>query len=77
MIDSHCHLADDAFVRDLPDVIGRAQTAGLTQALCILAADTPVEAERARELARSWPALRFGIGLHPHQARQFSGRAAA
>jgi TatD DNase family protein len=48
----------------------------LTQALCILAADNPVEAERARELVRIWPALRFGVGLHPHQAGQFSGRAA-
>jgi TatD DNase family protein len=74
MIDSHCHLADDAFVKDLPDVIARAQQAGLTHALCILAAENPVEAERARELARVWPAVRFGIGLHPHQAGQFSGR---
>jgi len=76
MIDSHCHLADDAFVKDLPDVIGRAQAAGLSHALCILAAENPTEAERARELARIWPALRFGVGLHPHQAGQFSGRAA-
>jgi TatD DNase family protein len=74
MVDSHCHLADDAFVKDLPDVIGRAQQAGVTHALCILAADNPTEAERARELARMWPALRFGIGVHPHQAGQFSGR---
>jgi TatD DNase family protein len=63
-------------VKDLPDVIGRAQAAGLTRALCILAADNPVEAERARELARIWTALRFGVGLHPHQAGQLSGRAA-
>ena len=76
MIDSHCHLADDAFVKDLPDVIARAQAAGLTRALCILAADNPTEAERAAELARMWPALRFGVGLHPHQAGQFAGRAA-
>jgi TatD DNase family protein len=76
VVDSHCHLADDAFVKDLPDVIGRAQAAGLTHALCILAAENPTEAERARELARIWPALRFGIGLHPHQAGQFSGRPA-
>jgi TatD DNase family protein len=76
VVDSHCHLADDAFVKDLPDVIGRAQAAGLTQALCILAADNPVEAERARDMVRLWPALRFGVGLHPHQAGQFSGRAA-
>ena len=76
MIDSHCHLADDAFVKDLEQVVERAQAAGLTHALCILAADNPVEADRARELARIWPALRFGIGLHPHQAGHFSGRVA-
>lgn len=74
MVDSHCHLADDAFVKDLPDVIARAQAASLTHALCILAADNPIEAERAIDLARAWPAVRFGIGVHPHQAGQFSGR---
>ena len=30
MIDSHCHLADDAFTKDLPEVLERAQAAGLT-----------------------------------------------
>lgn len=61
-------------MKDLPDVIDRAQQAGLTHALCILAAENAVEAERAKELARIWPAVRFGIGVHPHQAGQFSGR---
>ena len=76
MIDSHCHLADDAFVADRQAVIERAKAAGLTCALCILAAENSTEAERARELVELWPALRFGIGLHPHQAGQFSGRDA-
>ena len=74
MIDSHCHLADDAFGKDLPDVLSRAQAAGLTHALCVLAADNPVEADRATELVRAWPAVRFAIGVHPHQAGQFTGR---
>lgn len=74
MVDSHCHLADDAFVADLPDVIARAQQAGLTHALCILAADNPTEAQRAGELMHLWPAVRFGIGIHPHQAGLFAGR---
>lgn len=74
MIDSHCHLADDAFAEDLHEVIGRAHAAGVTRALCILAAENPTEAARTRELVRIWPALRFGVGLHPHQAGQFSGR---
>jgi TatD DNase family protein len=76
MIDSHCHLADDAFTRDLPEVVTRAQAAGLTHALCIVAAENPTEGERAGALLRLWPALRFGIGLHPHQAGLFSGRQA-
>jgi TatD DNase family protein len=71
LIDSHCHLADDAFVEDGSDVIDRARAAGLTHALCILAAENQTEAERAKRLAGIWPSLRFGIGLHPHQAAQF------
>jgi TatD DNase family protein len=74
VIDSHCHLADDAFENDREAVIARAQAAGLTHALCILAAENRMEAERASRLADMWPGLRFGIGLHPHQAGQFSGR---
>jgi TatD DNase family protein len=76
VIDSHCHLADDAFAKDLHEVVERAQIAGVTHALCILAAENPIEAKRAIELARVWPGVRFGIGLHPHQAGQFSGREA-
>jgi TatD DNase family protein len=74
VIDSHCHLADDAFTKDLPDVVERAQAAGLTHALCILAAENATEGERSRDLVKLWPALRFGIGVHPHQAGQFTGR---
>lgn len=69
-------MADDAFVKDLPDVVARALSAGLTHALCIVAAENSTEALRARELTRLWPALRFGIGLHPHQAGPFGGREA-
>jgi len=74
VIDSHCHLADDAFATDVPEVMQRARDAGLTHALCILAAENTAEAVRARELVKLWPALRFGVGVHPHQAGQFTGR---
>jgi TatD DNase family protein len=77
MVDSHCHLADEAFASDVGAVVQRARDAGVAHALCILAADNAVEAERALTLAQMWPALRFGIGLHPHQAAQFEGREAA
>ena len=47
MIDSHCHLADDAFASDLEDVIGRARAAGVTSALCILSAGDATESTAA------------------------------
>ena len=47
MIDSHCHLADEAFADDLDAVIGRARTAGLSGALCILSAGDDKESAAA------------------------------
>jgi TatD DNase family protein len=74
VIDSHCHLADDAFTEDARDAIDRARASGLTHALCIVAAENSVEASRAKGLSEMWPGLRFAVGLHPHQAAQFAGR---
>ena len=39
MIDTHCHIAGDEFAGDLAEVVARAQGAGLTQAIVIIAAD--------------------------------------
>jgi TatD DNase family protein len=75
LIDSHCHLADAAFVDDVEHVIARAHAAGVTEALCILAADNPTETARAQELSAVWPRLRFSVGVHPHQAGSFDHRA--
>ena len=47
MIDSHFHLADEAFEGDLDAVVGRARAAGLTSGLCVLAAGDAGEAARA------------------------------
>ena len=74
MFDSHCHLADEAFEDDLDAVVDRAREAGLRGALCILDATNRAEAARARRVAAAWPAVRFAVGVHPHQAGQFAGR---
>jgi TatD DNase family protein len=76
MIDSHCHLADEAFEADLDAVIDRAQRAGMTGALCILAAGDEAEARRAAAVRARWRAVRFSAGVHPHNAKDFEGRAA-
>jgi TatD DNase family protein len=76
MIDSHCHLADEAFAADLEAVVTRAREAGLTSALCILAADDPAELARAPVVGAAWPGIRFATAVHPHRAGAFAGRAA-
>jgi TatD DNase family protein len=74
MIDSHCHLADEAFAADAETVIDRAREAGLTRVLCILEGGNQAEEERALRLSNHWPDLRFATGVHPHIAAQFAGR---
>ncbi len=72
MIDSHCHLADEAFSSDLESVVDRARTAGLDAALCILDLTTEAEGPRAETAAALWPQLRFALGIHPHQSARFA-----
>ena len=72
MIDSHFHLADEAFEGDLEAVVGRARAAGLTSGLCVLAAGDAGETARAARLAPIWPGVRFAVGVHPHQAGAFA-----
>ena len=71
MVDSHCHLAGSEFSQDLQEVVGRAKAAGLKGALVILAADSPEELERAAVVVKTWPDVRFAIGIHPHSAHQY------
>jgi TatD DNase family protein len=72
LVDSHCHIAGPEFESDLPEVVGRAQQRGLSQALVILAADDEPELARAEAVTRAWPAVRFSIGVHPHAAGKYS-----
>lgn len=77
MIDSHCHLAGSEFAADLEAVVARAQAAGLSGALVILAADDPGELRRAAEVQACWPEVRFSIGVHPHAAGAYAAEPAA
>lgn len=72
MIDSHCHLADSVFASDLEPVVARAREAGVRAALVILAAGDEEEAAQAKQVQALWPDVRLAIGVHPHNARQFT-----
>lgn len=77
MIDSHCHIAGEEFCADLDAVVGRAIAADVTSALCVLAAGDAEETARAQRVRAAWPAVRFAVGVHPHQAGAFAGRVDA
>ena len=72
MIDSHCHLAGREFAADLDAVVSRAREAGVARCLVILAAQDDIEVDQARKVRAAWPAVRFAVGVHPHQAHQFA-----
>ena len=77
MIDSHCHLAGDQFTADLDPVIARAKDAGVAGALVILGAEDEAELGQAGTVSSAWDAVRFSVGVHPHQAGQFAAEPAA
>jgi len=69
-IDSHAHLADQAFDGDRAEVIERARVAGADGIVCI--GESIDAARRAREIAdahRGW--VFFTAGVHPHDAPSF------
>ena len=64
LIDTHCHVYDEAFRDDLPDVIGRARDAGLEYLL--LPNINPETLPDLLRVCSTWPDLcRPMIGLHP------------
>ena len=71
MTDSHCHIAGEEFIADLPEVVKRARAAGVARALVILAAEDEGEILRASAVSAVWPECRFAVGVHPHHAKVF------
>ena len=71
MTDSHCHIAGEEFIADLPAVVERARAAGVSRALVILAAEDDAEIERAASVRAAWPECVYAVGVHPHKAKGF------
>lgn len=74
MIDSHCHLDSSVWGGDaeIDAVIARAAAAGVTRLMVIGAGYGFDSAGRALALARRRPEVRCAIGLHPHDAKEFT-----
>jgi TatD DNase family protein len=77
MIDSHSHLADEAFAEDAAAVVQRAREASLAGILCIVDASDSEECARASRVLPLWDGLRTTSGVHPHRAAPYAGRPGA
>jgi len=70
LIDTHCHLDMSEFDNDREEVIARAKDAGF-EALISVGSDFD-SAARAIELAARHDFIYAAIGVHPHDAKDFS-----
>ena len=72
LFDSHCHLDDESYAEDLPEVIDRAHSANVAGIMLVgVNRETSV---RALEIARSFDGFYAAAGVHPHDARECSDR---
>ncbi len=67
LIDSHAHLNDERYFGELPDVIRRAQDAGV-EIIVNIGGDL-ASSWVAVELAEQYEGLYAVVGLHPHDAK--------
>ena len=68
LFDSHCHLDDKAYRKDIERVIERARRNGVTRMLTV--GVNPKTADQAVSLAQAHTGLYASVGFHPHDARQ-------
>ncbi len=66
LFDSHCHIDDKSFKKDINDVIIRAKDAGVQAAL--IAGVTLKSTINGIRLAESHDGLYAAVGIHPHDA---------
>jgi TatD DNase family protein len=74
VIDSHCHLDPTVYGGDegVDAAIARAHAAGVSQMLSVGSGYGFASAARAVALAARHPSVRASVGLHPHDAKDFS-----
>lgn len=66
LVDSHCHLQDEAFAPDLEAVLERAAAAGIER--IVVPGWDAASSEAALELAARHPQLHPAVGIHPNWA---------
>jgi TatD DNase family protein len=68
VIDTHAHLFDDRFAKDLPAVLDRAAAAGLERVVCIgIDRESSI---RCVELANRFPLVVAAVGIQPNHGAE-------
>jgi len=70
MIDTHCHLNDKAYNKDIDIVIKTAETAGVEY--FIVPATMPEDLEKTIKIADRFDNVYCALGVHPHDASKFN-----
>jgi len=73
LFDSHCHINDPCFEKDLGQTIERAEKAGVLKMMVV--GITMKESRRAVEIAEKFPGCMASVGIHPHDASSSSDKA--
>jgi len=69
IIDTHCHLDDPRYDKDLDEVIARAKGAGVEQ--FIIPGADPETLPKAVEISEKYPEVYFAVGVHPYDAEKY------
>ncbi len=72
LTDTHAHLNDPAYRRDLSAVLERARAAGVTAVVCV--GYDLASSRRAVALARKEAGIYAAVGIHPHDAAKVTPR---
>lgn len=70
LFDSHCHLDDRAYDRDIDQVIERMNAAGVAAAMIV--GTTRPRSIKAVSIAESFAGCYAAVGIHPHDAKSCS-----
>jgi TatD DNase family protein len=67
-IDAHCHLEQGTYGEALPEVMARAQQAGLSHLVAVGASRVTAGAHEALALAQAHDHVYAAVGIHPYEA---------
>ena len=75
LFDSHCHLENEGFQNDLPEVMQRMAQAGVRR--CVLGGSDLETSRRIVALAKEHEGVYGAVGVHPHEAKTWTDETEA